>query len=79
MKKFSIIFHKSGAINKTLLVLLSMLLTTLIMYVTYSVIFFLLTILHEGAVLVSALLGVLFVLISVTKYPPKLSKEANNK
>lgn len=76
MKNFANVFYKSGLLSKTILVLLSMVLTTFIMYATYSIIFFLITVFHEGAIFISSLLGVLFILISVTKYPPK--KENNN-
>lgn len=71
MKKFANVFYKSGLLFKTILVLLSMALTTFIMYATYSVIFFLVTVFHEGVIFVSSLLGVLLVLVSVTKYPPR--------
>lgn len=76
MKNFANVFYKSKLLSKIILVLLSMVLTTFIMYATYSIIFFLITVFHEGAIFVSSLLGVLFILISVTKYPPK--KENNN-
>ena len=76
MKKFANVFYKSKLLSKIILVLLSMVLTTFIMYATYSIIFFLITVFHEGAIFISSLLGVLFILISVTKYPPK--KENNN-
>lgn len=71
MKNFANVFYKSGLLFKVILVLLSMILTTLAMYAVYSIIFFLITVFHEGSFFVSALLGVIFVLISVTKYPPK--------
>lgn len=76
MKNFANVFYKSKLLSKIILVLLSMVLTTFIMYTTYSIIFFLITVFHEGAIFISSLLGVLFILISVTKYPPK--KENNN-
>ena len=76
MKNFANVFYKSKLLSKIILVLLSMVLTTFIMYATYSIIFFLVTVFHEGAIFISSLLGVLFILISVTKYPPK--KENNN-
>lgn len=76
MKNFANVFYKSRLLSKIILVLLSMVLTTFIMYATYSIIFFLITVFHEGAIFISSLLGVLFILISVTKYPPK--KENNN-
>lgn len=76
MKNFANVFYKSKLLSKIILVLLSMVLTTFIMYATYSIIFFLITVFHEGTIFISSLLGVLFILISVTKYPPK--KENNN-
>ena len=76
MKNFANVFYKSRLLSKIILVLLSMILTTFAMYATYSIIFFLITVFHEGAMFVSSLLGVLFVLASVTKYPPR--KENNN-
>ena len=76
MKNFANVFYKSKLLSKIILVLLSMVLTTFIMNATYSIIFFLITVFHEGAIFISSLLGVLFILISVTKYPPK--KENNN-
>lgn len=76
MKNFANTFYKSTLTSKIVLVLLSMFLTTFAMYAIYSIIFFLITAFQEGAALVSSLLGVLFVLVSVTKYPPR--KEKNN-
>lgn len=71
MEKFAILFNKSNAIMKAFLIILVMFITTLLMYVLYSAIFFLLTVLHEGAFLVSSLIGLLFILIAIIKYPPK--------
>lgn len=71
MKKLSTIFQKGDLKQKISLLILVPLITTIIMYLLYSIIFLIITVLGGASFLVSILLGWFVLLIAIMFYPVK--------
>lgn len=69
MKRLAYLFQKGSLKQKIALIILVPLLTTLTMYLFYSLVFFVITILGGASFLVSTVLGLAILLVAIMVYP----------
>lgn len=69
MKRLAYLFQKGNLKQKIALIILVPLLTTLAMYLFYSLVFFVITILGGASFLVSTVLGLAILLVAIMVYP----------
>lgn len=71
MKKLAYLFQKGSLKQKIALIILVPLLTTLTMYLFYSLVFFVIAVLGGASFLVSTVLGLTILLVAIMVYPAR--------
>lgn len=71
MKRLAYLFQKGDLKQKIALIILVPLLTTLAMYLFYSLVFFVITILGGASFLASTVLGLIILLVAIMIHPAR--------
>lgn len=71
MKKLAYLFQKGSLKQKIALTVLAPLITTLTMYLFYSLVFFVIAVLGGASFLVSTVLGLAILLVAIMVYPAR--------